>query len=1038
MQQNYFDVLRLNSDAKDKDIQLALEAYEKNLKTKQGSGSISPDELKAGLALLETMRAWAKDKEQVKAHREAFIKVQSDAIRAYFSTLPNHYEAYKKEVDSWSKRYRLSGAEIQKLMKEDPNHTIIQVKLQGLPPDFILTGFKNMQKSIDDLNNSPELAKIWSWTKQVTDFYTFLGFVLGKSPNEVRQMDTASLAKAVEQNRDPMTNQAGGGFGTTSKPLRDIFGNMLTVFDTKKPNMRTAYDNTLLYESLRPLFDSIKQSPEEVRKDDKFVENYLKQIKLKFNNDEIALAIYNKEANLLNDPYEPSKVVVSMQCANCGSITNFPTHDAAKHGKCEVCGSPFYIPCPSCGQMVPASSQTCSHCNFNIIEFRKVGQYYNAAKQALTKGDYSEARLYLQQAEAGDPKGLELKKFADFATIKQKIEKGYEEYSKYFAGLSSLIAAKAFYKAKDEAEKVKRQYPNLDLTSHMKRITEALDKVRAMMPGATDYTEAAALRCYEILEICSDYLPAKEHLRKVNLSGPENFRVVALQGATFGVSISWAPSKHSRVSYYLVRNDQHAPKTFSDGVVLIKEGSQTTFEDSKIEPGKAYYYAVFVTREGVFSQPVSARFAYFAEVEKLEALPVGVCTNISFVLPTNAIGVRILRKDNAIPVGGNDPQAQVIAANTRIAYDDKTVQLDHQYGYLVQAIYTENHQNVYSQGKGVLVRIERDPTDLEDVKIEKVNGSIQVKYRPVDVSSPNPVRLYTINPSLVDKRLHNLITAAELQAFIKGEKVLGSGKAKDGSFVLTIPGDYSYQVALISMTDSKARICGLGAISSIPTLEVDKKKTQIKDAGKAYVALKGVPGNCFGIHYLVLEANHAKNEITDEDIQRHTSGFMQAAAYNREGIIDVRGRAISSGTFKLLLRGEFVLNGNHVFSQTSATVISSAGPRTINYALKWEKKGLFKKTYLATLNILCKGGLPDLVLMAKGTGAPVSASDINAMTVLEISADSPDLKPIPGGFALTVPGDFCQPGMNFRLFLKEPDDETKVAPSDYSSLACPK
>ena len=637
-----------------------------------------------------------------------------------------------------------------------------------------------------------------------------------------------------------------------------------------------------------------------------------------------------------------------------------------------------------------------------------------------------------------DPKRAELGKIPEFNEVSKKIETGYEQYSKYFTGITNLIAAKSFVKAKAECENVKRNYPSLDISAHMKKINEALDKAKAMMPSPTDYSEAAALKCFEILDMVVDYLPAKEHLHKVNLSAPENFRVVALQGAAFGVSVSFSPSKHSRVAYYLTRNDKHIPTTFTDGVILLKESTQTTYEDNKIEPGKAYYYAAFVTREGVVSPGAGARFAYFAEVDKLEAMPVGVTASISFQLPTNAIGVRIFRKENAIPSSAADPQAQLICQNTRLAYEDKSVQLDHQYGYLVQAIYTENDRPTYSNGKGALVRIERDPSDLENVIIEKVGGAIHVKFRAVDPNSPNPVRLYSIKPSLVEKRLHNLMTASDLQTYIASEKLLGSAKARDGEFSFTIAGDYSYSVALISMTDSKARICGLGSVSSIPTLEVDKKKSQIKDAGKAYVRLKDVPQNCFGIHYIVLDASHKKDEITHEDIVGHQTSFVSGDGYRREGLLDVRGRAISSGAFRLLVCGEFVLNGQHVYGQTTATVITNAGPKTVGYLLKWEKKGLFKKTYSATLCVTCKGDLPEVVLMARNGGTPVSANDVNAYEVLRISAESPDLKKVMDTYSIAVPADYCQPGMNFRLFMATPDDECKITASDYSSLSCPK
>ena len=1038
---NYFEILQLRADIKgDKPIREAIEKYMNQLVSKSNRQEISQEDFLAGKKLVEQMKAWVEDKEQVKAHKTAFFEKQANALRAYFATLPNHYEAYKTEIDSWSNLYMISSDDVEKIMKENPDHQIIRATIKPLPKGFLLmdSELKDFREIIDALRASTEIPKKYPWSRDVRDIYDFLAHLANRPVNEIRQEDTPVLLKILKEEGDKMVAALGGNNGPVGEPVRKLIAKIPTVLDIKKPEQRTAYDNSAVYETLRPVFEAIKATPKLARKDEKTAQNFIARIKEKFNNDELALTIYNKEASLQNDPYEPAKVVVSMSCANCGAATNFPNHAEAERGKCANCGAAYYIPCPNCGKLMPASASICTSCDFNVVEYRKVPRYINAAKAALAKGDYSEAKLYLEQALAADPKGVTIRKNPEFTTIQQKIEKGYEEYSKYFSKLTSLMSGKNFMQAKVEAENVKKNFPTLDISSHLKRIQEALDKARSMLPSPTDFSEAAALRCYDILEVVADYLPAKEHLHKVNLSPIERFSVVALQGNVFGVSISWAPSKNSRVSYYLVRNEAHAPKTFSDGIILLKEATQTTYEDSKIEPGKAYFYGVFAAREGVFSPAVSAKFAYFAEVEKLEGLPAGLSASLSYALPTNCVGVRIYRKENAVPAGPNDPAATCICQSTRLPYEDKSVQLDHQYGYLIQAIYMEGQNKVYSNGKSVLVRIERDPSDLNNVVIEKNGGAIVVRYRAADMSSPNPVRLYTIKAGLVERKLHNLITNDELQAYIKDEKLLGSAKAKDGGFTFTLAGDYAYAVALVSMTDSKARVCGLGFVSSIPTLEIDKKKTSIKDTAKAYVMLKDVPQNCFGIYYMVLDAGHTKSEITQEDIKSHMASFVPADSYRREGLIDCRGRAITSGSFKLLILGEFVISGNHVFGQTASTVVSSAGPRTVSYSIKWEKKGLFTKTYIGTLQLNCKGGLPDVRLMARFGATPLSGNDVHSDNALEVTSSHPELQQTGDNYSIAIPPAYCKPGMVFRLFLVTPDDETKVSAADYNSLTCQK
>ena len=1034
--ENYFDILKLASDAKDATIAEAIANEEKRIQGQQGQGGTRQEEKDRLNAYIREMKAWAADKEAVKAEREAFIAKQSDAVRAYFSSLPNKKEVYKREVDSWVKRYRLARPIIEKLMAENPEHTVILVKLQGLPKGFLDLGFKGYLAAVQKLNASADLAKDFLWAPKVKDFYDFVAFMGGENPDAIRKADTAYISGIVNKYKNEVRDRSGGNSGDRGLPIRDILAGLGNVFDPTHPEARNAYDNSVKYERLRPYFDQIKQNPEEIRKEDHFAQHYLELIKREFDSDEIALAIYNLEAGLANDPYEPSKVVVSMRCGNCGAITNFSTHEEAKHGKCSVCGSAFYIQCPSCGQSIPATSTTCGHCGFNLGEFTKVESYVNSAKSAFARGDLAEANLYLEQALSADPKKLKLSKMADFAGLQAKISAEYEKFRKYLTGLTGLISAKKFMAAVKEADNVKKAAPNLDLGPQLKQINEAIAKAKSLMPSPSDTSEAAADRCYATLEEVSDYLPAIEHLHKIPLAMIQNFRVVPLGGDKFGASVTFAPSINHRVSYYLTRNADHMPKTYSDGTPLLKGSPATNYEDFDVEPGRVYYYAVFASREGVFSPAATAQFASYGEVERLEAIPQGQKCSISFSLALNSIGVRITRKENAIPSPG-DPSAITIEKETRTAIDDTSVQLDHQYGYLLESCYLVNNQRVYSRGKGILVKIERDPSDLENVVITKKDEAIQVSYRSVDPTSPNPVRLYAMPISRISNRMHALYPIEEANAYLNDAKLLGASRANAGSFVLSIPGNYSYEVVLVSMTDTKARFCGTGKVSSIEMPQIDTKATTIKDGSRCYARLKRTPENLFGLHYIVLDANHSKNEITQADIGGHLSNFISATDYRREGLMDLRGRPIMTGRFKLLLVGEYVINGVHAFSDTVVTMISASGPQSVGYKIEWTKKGLFKKTVSAELVIEGKDPLPDLGLYGRNGSAPLSPSDFNADEIIRIDASTPST-PAPGGLRkYTLPESMLVPGTVYRLFVLSEAD-VKITAKDYNSLTYPK
>ncbi len=1033
---NYFDVLKLSSDAKDKDIQEALEKYHNNIKARQGGQNISAEEMKKALALLETMKAWAQDKEAIKKHRDEFIEKQSNAILAYFKNLPNNYEAYKREIDSWVKKYRLTLKEIEKLMVADPEHKIIKVKGITLPPNFLISNFSNYQKSLEDFGNNPQLVKIWPWANQVKDFYDFLGYASNQSKETIKHLDTPEIAALVAEYKEPMIAKAGGGSGATSLPLRTAFGQMQTVFDVKKPELRKQYDNTLRYETLRHVFDVIKDTPEEMRKDDKFVGNILKQIKKVFDEDELALAIYNKEAGLTNDPYEPTKVVISMRCSSCGTITQFATRDMAKKGICQACGLAYYKNCPSCNQLIPTSSQICPECNLNIFELYKAVKYFEKAKAALLKNDYNEAFAYMTQAENADPKMIELKKCSDFQSVKSKINALYEDFKKYLTNLTTYISSKQFVHAQEEAETVKAKNPNIDLSAQLKVINEALNKAKSLMPSMNELNENTVLRCYEILDIVSDYLPANELIRKVKLHPVTNLNVNLIKSDKFGVNISYSPSQSVRVTYYIVRNDSHEPKTHSDGEIILQDSDKLVFEDYKITSGKKYYYSIFCCREGVFSAPTSITFSAYVEIEKVESRVSGQKCSLTFNLPINAVGARIYRKDNSIPQSENDLGITLISDDCHGVIDDNNVLFNHQYGYLIQTCYLENNQKVYTKGIGILVKVEKDPSDLNDVKIIKQNGIFKVSFTPVDNSSINSVRLFTCNPQIVSQKLHKLYSIDEINALLKDQKLLCSSTCQEKNFSFSLTGNFSHDVCLVSSTDVKGIITFIGKISSIETLEIDLNKSEIKEGSKAYIRLKNIPSMLYAIHYLVVDVNNAKNEITQEDINRHISFYTSVDTYKKDGLIVVTNRVISSGTFKVLMVGEFVINNKHVFSETTTANISLKKNIEIKYKIDWKKMGLFKKKFTAKLLIETKDQVPGLILMGRDEGAPLSVSDVNATKILEIKGKE-DLNKISSNtYEIEIPESECYPGRVYRLFAEQL--MVKIVSSDYNSLKFPK
>lgn len=1035
---NYFDVLKLYSDAKDTDIKKAIEELEKNINNNKNQGKISDSEIQEQKRLLDEIKVWQSNKEEVKQEKDEFIKEKTELINSYFNELPNNYEAYKREIKSWHERYRLTESEIREIMSSNPSHRIIEVKVKDLTENLCDKKYESQyKKAIDEFSSTPELIKIWNWAKDVKDFYDFLSKVSGESKEEIKKKDTVEINKIISSHKDEMVNKSGGNAGKFNQSVKNIFSHMQSVFDEKKPNNRKLYDNSIEYYKLKDVFDAIKEQPKEMLKDDRFVKNMINKIQKYYEDYDIALSIYNKEAGLLKigDPYEPPKVVITMRCSSCGTISQFKTRDEAKKGVCAGCSLPFYKKCPNCGELIPASSNMCPSCKLDLYELKKATKYFNSAKNALLRNDYDEAYSYLCLAENADPKMIELKKISDYSAIKNKINAFYADFKKYLTSLNSFIQAKQYMHAMEELERIKAKNENINLSSQIKVITETIEKAKKMMPSANVLNEATVQRCYEVLDIVSDYLPANELIRKVPIIPVENLEIGSLE-KNLGANISFKPSKSMRVTYYVTRNEDHYPKTQADGKMLLSDSDKLVIEDDKIVSGKKYYYSVFCSREGVFSKPTTGIFSTYVDIEKVDSVVNGQKCSLTFSLPDNAIGVRIYRKDNAIPRGEKDSAATLLSSECQGVLDDTSVLYNHQYGYLLQTCYLENNQKIYSSGIGILVKIEKDPSDLNDVSIGKEGSIFKVKWEPKEKDSINSIYVFSINQDLIGKKLHQMLPIEEINSLTKSQKLFGTSKCCDGQLVFTVEGNFSYDIAVISSTDKKGIVTYLGKISSIEFVEVDLDKSEIKEGSKAYIKLKRLPQMLYAIHYIIADVNSTKNTITKEDISRHVSYFITAEEYKKEGLISVSHRLIAAGIFKVLVVGEFIINGKHIFSDTSISEISTKKKVELSYYIEWKKKGIFKKTYSAKLIIITNDDARDLVLVGRDNTAPISISDMNAQIITEIESINCITRESSGRYEFDIPESDCYSGKIFRLFSKQP--MTKIVSSDYNSLKYPK
>ena len=243
-----------------------------------------------------------------------------------------------------------------------------------------MAGFMDKLKAIKNPN---ELHK-YPWMPKVTNLYELACFYCNEGDDKVgdyRRKRTGELLSIMQRGAMQYASDNSDG----GHALADLFGGGSTYVFNSEDN-RTRYDNTIELELLESFFRMLKRAPEEFKLDRQFAESCVSIIQKHFPDRDLALALYNREAGLVQTPYEPTDPVIHVTCPSCKADHQFSSRQEAEKAVCSACGTSLYVKCPSCGKLVPGSMIYCS-CNFRIAEMRFFNDYYNAAVAALKNMD---------------------------------------------------------------------------------------------------------------------------------------------------------------------------------------------------------------------------------------------------------------------------------------------------------------------------------------------------------------------------------------------------------------------------------------------------------------------------------------------------------------------------------------------------------------------------------------------------------------------------------------------------------------------------
>jgi hypothetical protein len=611
------------------------------------------------------------------------LRIQKYAKLLHEGGLPS---VYANKVREQAGKSKLSESVVKEIF-EKAGVSVLNSDIKDWLP--LLTSDTDM-KIISENISLLKLTKDSAGTdfSRLNNLFDFVAYILDDLPNaSTYPAKAASMLLSYVMPKASMYSSGTTEFAHAWQRL--CTASVTKIFNTED-NCR-AYKNSLKYEEIKAeLGDSIRLMSKDDLKSSFLAEIIIARFIAKgFSNNE-AIALYNKLAVMVSDPYMPEQPVFIVKCEACGSLNRFLSIKDAEKGKCG-CGMELYTKCPNCGKPTPKTSDYCINCSFLVAGIKNFAIYHQKALDALALFDFLEARKNASNAKLANPKDPRA------AALEKRINDESAKFEKPLREIETLKSEKKLKEALRKAREAARLFPQLSFSDLQASIAR-LDKMFADSKRLATAAEKVAV-CEKILAECVDHDEAMFFLSTEPPRPSAGIRC-SCDGKSACVNVSWDKSPDSNVTYTLARKEGGIPVNPDErGVAaLLRDASQTFFCDTKVASGIEYGYAVFAKRAGVFSVGTADRAVLCQDVGCLnitEDSADGVL--ISWETPANCSKVEIFRKSKGIPAIGDILSSSVYKGQGG-SFHDRGLSPSQLYGYRIQAAYATAVGELSSQG----------------------------------------------------------------------------------------------------------------------------------------------------------------------------------------------------------------------------------------------------------------------------------------------------------------------------------------------------
>ncbi len=417
-----------------------------------------------------------------------------------------------------------------------------------------------------------------------------------------------------------------------------------------------------------------------------------------------------------------------LRCRSCGGLTAFEEASrTAASSLCRHCGASLRWNCPVCQRARWADESRCA-CGFPQEWAEPLVRHFEAAQHAHKVRDFAGALEHLRRVQEFAPKHVGARK---------AIEKVKERLAEIDAARSAfetekarkhLVAARAALGAWGRL--VDPTEP--DLKAAQAQVVSGLREALFLAAKAKALASAdpkAAVTIYrQSLAIAADLAEAREGLRLCPPEAPANLKAEVAEDR---VRLRWSAPPDDGLGpplYRVVRNRGNVPNGPTDGAVL-GEVAAPEFEDATVTPGDAVGYAVFATQGGVASLRGAAfgPMTVLADVREARAEAQSGEVVLSWIVPTGALDVKVIRKVGSPPTGPDDGDP---VPSLRTGAVDRGLKDDQVYHYGIYARYRTSEGRIAASRGALVSALPTTPvaTILEPSLGREADGRVRISW----------------------------------------------------------------------------------------------------------------------------------------------------------------------------------------------------------------------------------------------------------------------------------------------------------------------